>query len=369
MRLQSVFLFLALCLLTGCAALRSQRDSRGDSVADQNSRPVSQSSPVHKGQIEQVRATDGELIHVSNVVASSSPAASFQRSLLYHPTKSDHLQAKDCRVAQSVLDVQVTAHDKLVLNGWLALAPKMGSDPSPWPYCFSIDPNERLPAVTPQEALTLLDEGRPLVIVFSGNGGHRAMRGTLMDVLRTLGADVLMFDYRGYGDNPGDPAEAHFVQDARAIWNFAIADLKIPAKRIVLYGESLGGGVATRLASDLCSAGIEPRGLIVQSSFNSIVDVGRFHFPILPVSTLSVDRFESERHITRVTCPYLHLHGEQDEVIPLPLGKKLFQAAPEKSSSQIAKQFVPLPHSHHNDVYDQDRERAMNAIREFMARL
>jgi fermentation-respiration switch protein FrsA (DUF1100 family) len=271
----------------------------------------------------------------------------FQRSLIYLPTKAKDLAASESGVTQPVVDLQITTQDDLVLNGWLALV----AEPS-----------------KPQFDLASLESrSNPLVIVFPGNGGHRAMRGYLLESLRDCGADVMIFDHRGYGDNEGSPTEAHLVRDARSIWNYATKDLKVPPGRIVIYGESLGGGVAVRLASDLCSDGIEPGGLVVQSSFNSLVSAGRYHFPILPVSLLLIDRFESQQHIQQVTCPYLHLHGRRDRVVPVELGQKLFEAAPEKSSGGVNKQLVLLPNTDHNDVYGPDRHLVMHAVTGFLA--
>lgn len=272
----------------------------------------------------------------------------FQRSLIYHPTKSDELQAATSALPQAVADVRVTTHDKLVLNGWLALAGQRRSPDAPG-------------------VKSLLAQARPLVIVFPGNAGHRAMRQELLYALGSLGADAMIFDYRGYGDNEGNPTEALLTRDARAIWNHATGELKVPPGRIVLYGESLGSGVAIRLAGDLCAERIELGGLIVQSAFNSLVATGYHHFPILPVGLLLIDRFESDKHITRVRCPILHLHGERDVVVPLPLGQKLFQCAPEESSAGVAKELVLLPNTDHNDVYGPDVQLVMRAVGKFLA--
>ena len=176
----------------------------------------------------------------------------------------------------------------------------------------------------------------------------------------------MIFDYRGYGDNPGKPSEANFLRDARVIWDYATKELNVPARRIVLYGESLGAGSAVRLAGDLSAEGIEPGGLVVQSSFNSLIDAGRHHFPILPVSLILIDRFDSERHITSVTCPILQLHGARDQIVPLQLGQKLFATAPDKSSSGIAKRQVILPNADHNDVYGPDRPLVVDELKRFL---
>ena len=269
----------------------------------------------------------------------------FQRSLIYQPAKTKPLVAKDTGLSQMVVDVTVKTHDGLTLHGWLVAAgPRKSSLP--------VDPK------------TLLSH--PLVIVFPGNAGHRGYRTDLLQTFGELGADAMIFDYRGYGENPGKPSEANFIRDARVIWNYATKELGVPARRIVLYGESLGGGTAVRLAGDLCRDGIEPGGLVVQSSFNSLVDAGRYHFPILPVSLILIDRFESDRHITSVTCPILQLHGSRDQIVPVRLGQKLFEAAPAKSSGGIAKRQVILPNADHNDVYGVDRLLVVDALQKFL---
>ena len=271
----------------------------------------------------------------------------FQRSLIYHPTKSQSLKAADAHLQQAMVDVAVQSHDGLTLNGWIALSGQRKSS-------------------LPIDTKKLLSQGRPLVIVFCGNGGNRSHRTHLLDTFGVLGPDSMIFDYRGYGDNAGNPSEANIVRDARAIWDYAIKDLDVPARRIVLYGESLGGGVAVQLAGNLCREGIEPGGLIVQSSFNSLVDAGRHHFPVLPVSLILIDRFESDRHIANVTSPILQLHGSRDQIVPLRLGQKLFDAAPAKSSGELAKRQVILPNADHNDVYGVDRTLVVDAMKIFL---
>jgi uncharacterized protein len=271
----------------------------------------------------------------------------YQRSLIYQPTKSNQLAAANSSVPQAVVDVMVASHDGLTLHGWLALAGQKRS-------------------AVPPDAKALLGQGRPLVIVFPGNAGHRMMREHLIQSFGRLGADVMIFDYRGYGDNAGKPSEANMVRDARAIWNHATKDLSVAPRRIVLYGESLGGGVAVRLASDVCIDGLEPSGLVVQSTFNSLVDAGRHHFPLLPVSLILIDRFDSEQRIASVTCPLLQIHGSRDQIVPLRLGQQLFAAAPEKSSAGIVKRQVLLPNADHNDVYGFDLPLVIDAMKTFL---
>jgi fermentation-respiration switch protein FrsA (DUF1100 family) len=271
----------------------------------------------------------------------------FQRSLIYHPTRSKPLPASGAGFSQAVVDVKVQSHDGLTLHGWLALSGQEKSS-------------------RPVDTRNLLSQGLPLIIVFPGNAGNRTNRMHLLQTFGVLGADSMIVDYRGYGENPGKPSEANFIRDAHAIWNYATSDLGIPARRIILYGESLGAGSAVRLAADLCEEGIEPGGLIVQSSFNSLVDAGRHHFPILPVGLILIDRFESERHIARVTCPILQLHGSHDQIVPLRLGQKLHSAAPAKSSRGVAKRLVILPNADHNDFFGIDRPLVVDALKRFL---
>jgi pimeloyl-ACP methyl ester carboxylesterase len=278
-----------------------------------------------------------------------APITFFQRSLIYHPTRCERLLASDFQLLQRSVDQVVQSRDGLKLNGWLTLAgvPR-GSDPI--------------------DAKQVLAEGRPVILFFPGNAGNRSMRAAQFDVMGSLDAHMLLVDYRGYADNPGKPSEADFARDARSVWNHLTTELDVPPHRVVIYGESLGGGVATRLASDLCQAGIEPGGLIVQSTFSSLVAVAQEHFPIVPVSLLLVDRFPSDQRIKNVTCPVLQIHGQQDSIVSFAIGERLFEAAPSRSSGGILKHQIVMPHTDHNDVYawSVDREKLIDGLRDFL---
>lgn len=271
---------------------------------------------------------------------------SFQRSLIYQPWKVDRLPSAAVEIQQAVTDVQISTADGLVLNGWLSLAGAKRGE------AIHIE--------------LLSKRDRPLVIIFPGNGGHRGLRQYLLQILGSMDADTLIFDYRGFGDNPGKPTETHLAEDSRRVWNYATETLKIPPSRVVLYGESLGGAVATRLAAELTAEGIEPGGLVIQASFDSLAAAGRFHFPYLPVSLFLIDRYDSKRHISKVNCPILHLHGMRDSIVPFRLGQRLFGAAPPQSKAGVSKQFVALPNSDHNDVFGPDARIAVKAVQDFL---
>jgi fermentation-respiration switch protein FrsA (DUF1100 family) len=177
---------------------------------------------------------------------------------------------------------------------------------------------------------------------------------------------VLLFDYRGYGENPGSPSETNFARDARAIWRFATESPAVLPRRIVVFGESLGGAVATRLAAEQSVGGNSPSGLILCGTFSSLTDTGTARFPWMPVRWLLVDRDPSADRIKAVTCPILQFHGDQDDVVPIEFGRRLFSAVPEQSATGIRKQFVELVGSGHNDFAE---SRFRVPVREFFHRL
>ncbi|MBC7817283.1 MAG: alpha/beta hydrolase [Planctomycetaceae bacterium] len=274
--------------------------------------------------------------------------AAFQRSLIYHPFAQKSLPANQAGLGTGrAHDITVRTEDNLDLRGWLVLAKGHA-------------------AGTDEQIAAEFAKGRPVVLYFGGNAGHRNYRQFEVEVLTQAGADVLIFDYRGYGDSPGDPSEEGLARDARAVWRFATEIKKIESRRIVLYGESLGGGVAIRLASELSLKKSPPAGVIVRSTFSSLTDAASSHFPYIPVRWLLLDRFPSEQRIRDVTCPLLQFHGRRDAIVPMRLGQKLFAAAPEKSESDVAKKFVELPNADHNDVMETSRREVLKAVSEFL---
>lgn len=265
---------------------------------------------------------------------SISPIVWFQRALIYHPNRCPPLPGSQALVPQTVVDVMVKSHDGLDLHGWLAIAGSSSLGQA-------------------SDVKHAIHNGRPIVLYFPGNAGNRSYRREQLILLGLLNAHVLIVDYRGYADNDGVPTEKRLAADARSVWNYLTRELGVPADRVIIYGESLGGGVAVRLTSELCQAGIEPGGLIVQSTFNSLVETAQMHFSFLPVSLLLVDRFPSDQRIQHVTCPLLQIHGSKDRIVPFMLGQRLFDAAPAKSSNGIAKRLHIMKFTDHNDVYDE----------------
>lgn len=274
--------------------------------------------------------------------------AAFQRSLIYIPFAVKSLPANQAGLGTGrAHDVTLRTEDDLDLRGWLVLAKS----------CV---------ASTDEQVTAELAKGRPVVLYFGGNAANRAYRRSEIEVLTGAGADVLICDYRGYGDSLGEPSEEGLARDARAVWRFATEIKQIEPRRIVLYGESLGGGVAIRLASELSLKKIPPAGVMVRSTFSSLTDAAAAHFPYIPVRWLLVDRFPSDHHICDISCPLLQFHGQLDTIVPFRLGQKLFAAAPDKSASNVVKKFIELPNADHNDVMETSRQEVSKAISEFL---
>jgi fermentation-respiration switch protein FrsA (DUF1100 family) len=192
--------------------------------------------------------------------------------------------------------------------------------------------------------------GRPVVLYFHGNGDYLAGFFARFRDLIADGTGIVALSYRGYTGSSGQPSEQGLLQDAAAAYAFTSA--RYSADRIVVWGFSLGTGVAVALAAE------QPIGkLILEAPYTSIVDVAASHFRFVPVRWLMRDRFRSDERIARVTAPLLVMHGERDFTIPMAFGERLFALAHEP------KQFVRFPDGGHDNLSDYG---AIEAARRFI---
>jgi uncharacterized protein len=200
------------------------------------------------------------------------------------------------------------------------------------------------------------DDASPWILIFHGNAGNIADGGRPDHYarLRALGLNVLTFDYRGYGESDGAPTEVGLYRDADAAFRFLLDSLQVPADRIWIFGHSLGSAVAVDLASRVKAA-----GLILEGAFTSAPDAARYSYPFVPVSLIMHNRFASDEKIARVAMPMLFLHGQSDRVIPLALGRRLYERAPGP------KRFVPLIGGH-DDAFLLDSARYFGAVTAFL---
>ncbi len=187
--------------------------------------------------------------------------------------------------------------------------------------------------------------GRPVILYLHGNAGTIADRAFKARLFARQGIGVMLAEYRGYGGNPGSPTEAGLYADARA--NLAwLADKGHDPASIVVYGESLGTGVAVQAALELALAGTPVRALVLEAPFTAMTDAAGVHYPWLPTGLLTRDRYDSSAKIGAVRCPVLILHGSADRVVPQDQGMRLFALAAEPKTAAW------LPGAGHGDVYD-----------------
>ncbi|PIW27062.1 MAG: alpha/beta hydrolase [Rhodospirillales bacterium CG15_BIG_FIL_POST_REV_8_21_14_020_66_15] len=187
--------------------------------------------------------------------------------------------------------------------------------------------------------------GRAVVLYFHGNAGTIADRAYKARILAEQGLGVMLAEYRGYGGNPGRPTEAGLYADARANLAWLAAQGHGP-EGLVIYGESLGTGVAVQAAFELARAGTPVRGLVLESPFTSMADAAGHHYPWVPAGRLTRDRYDSKAKIAAVRAPVLVVHGAEDRTVPMSQGRALFDLAAEPKTG------VWLPGAGHADVFD-----------------
>jgi uncharacterized protein len=194
------------------------------------------------------------------------------------------------------------------------------------------------------------------VLVAAGNGGSRALRAPLARALSAAGLGVLLFDYRGYGGNPGSPSEEGLALDVRAARS-SLLDAGVRPDRLLYLGESLGCAVVTELAVEH-----PPAGLVLRSPFVDLATVGSAHYPFLPVRALLRDRYPVAEQVARVAVPTTVVFGSGDTIVPPAQSRQVAAAA-----GQLHR-LVEVPGADHNDAVLADGDPLVAAVVELAAR-
>jgi fermentation-respiration switch protein FrsA (DUF1100 family) len=193
--------------------------------------------------------------------------------------------------------------------------------------------------------------GAPAVLVANGNAGHRGLRAPLARALNERGLTVLLFDYRGYGGNPGSPSEDGLALDVRAARRFLVDEAGMAPDRLLYLGESLGAAVVTELATEH-----PPAGLVLRSPFVDLATVGSVHYPFLPVRALLRERYPLLEHLQQVQVPTTVVYGEDDSIVPPEQSRRVAEAAPR------LHEVVEVPGADHNDQVLLDGSALIDAV-------
>ena len=245
------------------------------------------------------------LVLVALVAALLAAIWLLQRRLIYFPSRGPVPQAHD--IVDGGRDVTLETSDGLDLGAWFIPARTRGRDIA--------------------------------VLVANGNAGDRSLRLPLAEALAEEGFAVLLFDYRGYGGNPGHPSEDGLARDARAAYRFLTEEKGIPSEQLVYFGESLGAAVVTELAAEH-----PPAGLVLRSPFTDLAAVGRVHYPFLPAGALLRDRYSVIEHIREVNVPTAVVFGTEDSIVPPDQSRAVAEAAGGPTT------VVQINGADHNDV-------------------
>ena len=195
------------------------------------------------------------------------------------------------------------------------------------------------------------------LLMCHGNAGNVSDRYEWLEMLhQRVPVNLFMFDYCGFGRSEGEPTEEGCYRDAVAAFNWLRAQKSNPP--IIVHGHSLGSAVAVDLAQRVPD---QVAGLILESAFTNAADMARLMFGPIPLHWLTSMKWASDEKVAAVTIPKLFIHGEHDSIIPLRLGKKLFEAAASP------KEFVVLPDADHNDTFVAGGELYYQKIHAFAA--
>jgi len=198
------------------------------------------------------------------------------------------------------------------------------------------------------------DVSRGTLLFFHGNAGNISGRLESVKQFHELGLNVLIVDYRGYGQSTGSPSEEGIYRDAETGWEYLTEAQSVEAQQVVVFGRSMGGGAATWLA-----ARHTPGAVILESVFTNVPDIGAHHYPFLPVRVLATNQFDNESRVADINAPKLFIHSGGDRIVPFELGRQVYEAASEP------KRFLEIQGGH-NDGFMVSEEAYLREIDDFL---
>ena len=242
----------------------------------------------------------------------------FQRNLLYHPTENNY---SGDQILVSIEKVKINTQDSIELMSWYH--------------------NKNV-------------NNYKTILFLHGNAGSLENRIHKINHFKDMNVNFLLVAWRGFSGNKGTPTEKGLYEDAES----AVRWLKSKGVRennIIVYGESLGTGVATEIAQNKNFAGI-----ILESPFTSMIDAGKDKYPYLPVRLLLKDRYESNKKIKNINSPILIMHGKVDNIVPFHMGKKMYELANEPKYSYF---------SEYDDHMMEYNEKLLKVLKDFIGSL
>ena len=237
-----------------------------------------------------------------------------QRNLMYHPNENNY---SDDQLSVKIEKVKILTEDNIELIGWYH--------------------NKDL-------------KNNKTILYFHGNAGSLENRIHKLNHFGDMNVNFLIIAWRGFSGNEGSPSEDGLYKDGDSALKW-LSEKGINEKNIIIYGESLGTGVATHLSQNRNFAGV-----ILETPFTSMVDAAKEFYPYIPVELLLKDKFENKKKVKKINSPILIMHGEADQIVPFSMGKKIFDIANEPKYSYFTK------YDNHMMEYDKSLIKALNSF-------
>ena len=238
----------------------------------------------------------------------------FQRNLMYHPDENNY---SGDNLEVNIEKVTIKTTDNINLLGWFH--------------------NKNL-------------KSYKTIVYFHGNAGTLENRIHKLNHFKDMDVNFLIIAWRGFSGNKGKPSEKGLYEDGKSAINWVL-EKGVKEKDIVIYGESLGTGVATHLSQNKNFG-----GLILETPFTSMIDAAKTFYPYIPVGLLLKDKFDNKSKIKNISIPVLIMHGEIDQIVPFFMGKKIYEIANEPKYSYFTK------HDNHMMEYDENLIKALNSF-------